>query len=342
MTIRSTFIAFAAISLFSTASASAQELAGYDKMSFQPAHRSEKVAASIWYPAAAKTYKTMLGDDAVFYGTPVYVGPAVTPGKHPLVVVSHGSGGNMHNLGWFSSALALRGAIVLAMNHPGSTSGDSSPRRSILAQDRASDLSAGLSTLLADPTFGPLIDTSRITALGFSLGGATVLESAGARFDRKAYAAYCSQFGEAATDCSFFAKGGVDLNNISAETEADRKDTRFTSIIAIDPGFTRAFQEKSLERITAPVLFISLGAKASFPAVDLTERGSNLPARVAGSQHEVIEGAHHFAFLALCKPDAKAILAAEGEDPICDDPAGTDRGSVHATIVQRVAAFIGL
>lgn len=342
MTIRSTAAALAAVSLFTAFSARAADLAGYEKMSFQPHHRSESVQASLWYPASAKTYRVLLGDDAVFRGTPVYVGAAAQSGKHPLVVVSHGSGGNMNNLGWLSSALALKGAIVLSMNHPGSTSGDSSPRRSIHVQDRASDLSAALDMLLSDPTFGPLVDRTRITALGFSLGGATVLETAGARFDRKAYAAYCKRFGSAATDCSFFAKGGVDLEHIAEDTEADRKDGRFRSIIAVDPGFTRAFQEQSLTRITAPMLLVSLGEKASFPAVDLTAEGSNLPARIKGAQHAVIQGAHHFSFLALCKPAARAILADEGEDPICDDPAGSDRATVHAEIIRKVSDFLKL
>ncbi len=209
--------------------ASAEPLAGYDKLTVTASHRPEPIAASIWYPIGTPTYRGLIGDNAVFKGTLAYVGAAVADGQYPLFVLSHGSGGNMDTISWLSSRLALHGAMVLAVNHPGSTSGDSSPRRSLRLDERAADLRAALDQLLADPTFGPHVDQSRIISLGFSLGGATALNLAGLRFDRQAYADYCAKFGDAAADCVFFAKGGVDLGNLPegfAATCAIRASTR--------------------------------------------------------------------------------------------------------------------
>ena len=70
---------------------------------------------------------------------------------------------------WLSSRLAARGAIVLAVNHPGTTSGDSSPRRTTRLAPRAADLGAALEAVLGDPQFAPHIDRERISAVGFSL-----------------------------------------------------------------------------------------------------------------------------------------------------------------------------
>ena len=165
----------------------ADPLAGYDRLTVAAAHRTAPVAASLWYPAGTPTYRGLVGDNPVFKGTYALVGATIAEGRHPLIVLSHGSGGNMDGLGWLSSGLAQRGAMVLAVNHPGSTSGDSSPRRSIRLDERAADLRAALDTLLSDQAFAPFIDPTRITSFGFSLGGATALNLAGIRMDRGLY-----------------------------------------------------------------------------------------------------------------------------------------------------------
>ena len=106
-------------------------LPGFDRLVVSAAHRPGLVAGSIWYPAGQATYKTQVGHNAAFTGTPVYLAPAVAKGRYLLIVLLHGSGGNIDGLGWLVGALAQNGALVLGVNHPGSTSGDSSPRSSI-------------------------------------------------------------------------------------------------------------------------------------------------------------------------------------------------------------------
>lgn len=162
--------------------AAADMLPGYDRFDLAADHRARPVAASIWYPAANRTYRAPVGDGPIFDPTFAFIGPAIAEGEHPLVLLSHGSGGNADALGWLATGLVARGAIVLAVNHPGSTSGDSSPRRSVDLGARAKDLSAALDMILADPAFAPFIDEDRIGVVGFSLGGATALGLAGLRF----------------------------------------------------------------------------------------------------------------------------------------------------------------
>lgn len=159
--------------------AQAGGLPGYDRLDVRSQHRAYPIAASVWYPMGSATYVSRVGDNPIFKGTPVMLGAGLATGKHPLVLFSHGSGGNMDSMGWLSGALAQRGAMVLAVNHPGSTSGDSSPRRSTQMTTRAQDLSAALDALLADPAFAGYVDPARIYAVGFSLGGATALNLGG-------------------------------------------------------------------------------------------------------------------------------------------------------------------
>lgn len=322
--------------------ASADPIAGFDQFEVSAKHRAAPVAASLWYPVGTPTYRNLIGDNAVFVGSPAYVGAAIAKGQYPLVVLSHGSGGNMYNLSWLSSQLALRGTMVLAVNHPGSTTGDSSPRRSVRLGERAADLSAALDHVLADPAFAPHIDASRITALGFSLGGATALNLAGARMDGDAYHRYCERLGDDAADCVFFGKGGVDFANLPASFEADTRDARIGAAIAVDPGMTYSITEESVAAMTLPVLLINFGDAERWPAVDVGPEGSDLVGRLANAEHATFAPANHFAFLALCKPGGRDILAAEADDPVCDDPDGADRAAIHSAIIDRVTAFLQL
>lgn len=317
------------------------ELAGYDRFDVQSAHRSERIAASLWYPMGSQTYRGLIGDNALFKGTYAYVGAGLAKGRHPLILLSHGSGGNMDALSWLSSGLALKGAMILAVNHPGSRSGDSSPRRSLDLGSRAKDLSAALDQLLADPVFASYVDPTRIYGLGFSLGGATTLNLAGLQFDGNAYKDYCIQHPQSA-DCIFLAKGDVDLSQIPEGFSANSKDPRLSAVVAVDPGFTYAANMASLKPIDIPVLLISLGQETLMAAADVSKTGSNLANALTSSNHVVVAPANHFTFLAECKAKGEILLAEEGEDPVCTDPKGVKRGSIHQKIIDQIAKFLML
>jgi predicted dienelactone hydrolase len=197
-----------ALMLLSTA-AVAQPLPGFDRLAVNAPHRARPLEAAVWYPPASETYPAMIGANPVFRGTEVEMGTAVAAGDHPLVIVVHGSGGNIENLGWLAEGLVARGAIVAGVNHPGATSGDSSPRQVARVIDRTQDIAALLAALQADAAYAGAMDARRVTVLGFSLGGATALAAGGARFDPAAIAAYCDAFGDDASECLFMARGGV-------------------------------------------------------------------------------------------------------------------------------------
>lgn len=324
-------------------------LAGMDRLDMRLPHRGQAVAAAIWYPAAGPTYRGLVGDNAVFQGARVHIGPPIAAGQHPLILFSHGSGGNMDNAAWLFSALAEQGAMVLAVNHPGSTSGDSSPRRSLRLDERARDLSAALDILLKEEPFAAHIDPNRIVSLGFSLGGATALGLAGMRFDREAYRRFCDRPDDMPVDCLFFAKGGVDLAKLPDGFAADVKDDRVSAAIAIDPGFSYAAEPNSIKAMTMPLLLINLGSdghgagpRDRFMAADVGPNGSNLVARLSDVTYREIGPANHFAFLAECKPEGAALLAEEQDDPVCTDPSGTERADVHRRIARTILEFLKL
>lgn len=330
-----------ALALSIAAPALADMLPGYDRFDVQSAHRARLIAASVWYPAANPTFRAPIGENPIFKPTMAFMGPAIAEGRHPLVLFSHGSGGKADGLGWLLSELANRGAIVLAVDHPGSTGGDSSPRRSVDLGARAKDLSAALDHILADPAFVPFIDQDRISVVGFSLGGTTAMNLAGLRVDGKVQDERCNA-GPDAADCWFFKRGGVRFADIPG-VSADARDSRIVRAVAVDPGFGGAVMEESLQAVSAQVHFVNLGGRADrMGATDVGPDGNGLATRLPGATYSAVEPANHFTFLALCKDEADAILKEEGEDPLCTDPEGAVRSELHDRLVVEIVQALGL
>ncbi len=320
--------------------AAADMLPGYDRFDLTADHRARPIAASVWYPAANPTYRAPVGDGPIFDPTFAFIGPAIQEGAHPLVLVSHGSGGNADSLGWLTSGLVANGAIVLAVDHPGSTSGDSSPRRSVDLEARANDLSAALDMVLADPAFAPFIDPDRIGVVGFSLGGATALGLAGVRFDGAAQDRNCSTGPEAA-DCVFFRLGGVRFADYLGFA-ADARDPRISRAVIVDPGFGGAADPATLQGALAGMTLINLGDADRLRAADVGPDGNDLANRLPDASYVEIAPANHFTFLGTCEPRAAVLLEEEQDDPICTDPSGTDRAAVHTQLIDEIASGLGL
>ncbi|MGP1395587.1 MAG: alpha/beta hydrolase family protein [Inquilinaceae bacterium] len=337
-----TILAAAASLAILSLPAAGADLPGYDQFDVPAMHRARPLEAAIWYPAENATYRALVGDNAVFRGVPVYMGPAAQPGPHPLVIISHGSGGNIQNLGWLADGLVRHGAMVLGVNHPGTTSGDSSPRRTVRHWERPMDIDAALTEILNDSTFAPLIDEERISVVGFSLGGLTALSIAGARMNKESYVAYCQRYGVQAHDCLFLEKGGVDLGAVpTVDFERDLRDRRVSKAVAVDPGFTHGFTDEGLSGVEASVQLISFGsAEDRWVAADIGPSGSRLTQRLPDVRYDEIAPANHFAFLGLCKPEGPAMLREEGEDPICTDTEGADREEIHRKLIDLIAAFV--
>lgn len=327
----------------------AQTLPGHARMELQAPHRDgATVRASMWYPAAASGGTVVnVGGNLLFHGREAQQGADLSPSaeRRPLVVVSHGSGGNMDALSWLGAGLADAGAIVAMVNHPGSTSGDSVQLRSVHLDERARDIHMLLDHVLADPQIGAQIDPTRIAALGFSMGGGTVMQLAGAQFERARYTEYCARYGDAAQDCRWLEAGGVDLTDLPEGMESDLTDPRITHLLAIDPAFGHAWRPDSLTAMDMPALVINLGPTgpgSGWEAVGSGPDGADLGAQMPDMRYEVIEDAWHFSFLAECRLLGPLLIWWEGEDAICSNPWGSDRAEVHEILLNSFSAALGL
>jgi predicted dienelactone hydrolase len=113
-------------------------------------------------------------------------------GPFPLIALSHGTGGSAQIMAWLARALASRGYIVAAVNHPGNNALEEYTAEGFLLWwERARDLTTVIDMMLRDKEFGRLIDPNRIGAAGFSLGGYTVIALAGGRTDPALFRRFC-------------------------------------------------------------------------------------------------------------------------------------------------------
>ncbi|MGE6782048.1 alpha/beta hydrolase family protein [Ensifer adhaerens] len=332
----------AAVFILAVATPAQAHDVGVREISVPAPERGRDLAVSIWYPAAAGGETTLVGDNQIFKGTEAARNAPSLPGPFPLVVVSHGSGGRVQAMSWLATALAEAGFIVAGPNHPGTTSGDSTPANTPKLWERTADLSAVIDKLTGDDEWNKFIDADRIAVLGFSLGGSTAMEISGAQASLDAYARYCDSYKK--WDCAWFSGGRgyvddipvavdkLDLRTIDkARFEQSALDRRIKAAVLVDPGLAQAYREESLTKIEIPMHFINLGSAETIP---LAVASKPLAALTPKGSYAAIAGADHFSFLPECKEGATERLKSVGEvDPICE-PTGRARTDIHADIIK--------
>ncbi len=338
--------AFLALVLFSTSLVQAEPSepkAGVVNFTFDAPHRDRLVQASIWYPAESGGYRDWIGDNPVFRGVLGWRDAKPEMKKHPLIVFSHGSGGNPANIGWIASRLASAGFVVALPVHQGTTSSDSTPEQTIRVWDRTADMSVLLTELLSSPSTRKLIDERSITAMGFSLGGLTALSLVGVRPQAAPLAQYCDHHPDNSS-CIWLdrgtagIKGHVNLHEIDATRfQTSAVDKRFTRFIVVDPAFTNTYDAQSLAEVSAPGLVMTMGEGNDVPEM---VRSDGLHKLMPHVKFEPIPQANHFSFLAECKPLAFFYLWMEGEDPICTETGSESRNTLHEVIAQKMLAFL--
>ena len=328
-------ILFVITLLLATIPATAQT--GYRTTTLAVAHRTQPLELHIWYPATEDGTPQSIGKNAVFVGVDVAINASVVDAPHPLVLLSHGSGGNAVNIAWIASYLAKQGMVVIATNHPGTTSRDSIPQETVKIWQRPDDLSAILDHVEQSLIKEFHIDMTRVGVVGFSLGGHTALSIVGAQADQNAYVSYCEQYA-AFLDCAWFRSAGVDLRAIDTDMfEQNNSDPRIKASVAIDPALAQAYQAASLAKISVPVQIINLGTPETVPmGINASKASRHLP----NVEFNNVTGATHFSFLGLCTEIGEMIISGEGEEPICTETGDRSRHSIHEELKALIGGFL--
>jgi len=179
--------------------------------------------------------------------------PKAESGSYPLIMISHGSGGEYSNHTWLIQSLVENGFMVAGLNHPMNTTRDNTDEGVISVWERPRDITVLLEHLLNESRWASLIDEKRIGAAGFSSGGYTVLSLSGAIYDWKQMSDYCSG-PERGRDCDLATDSSkVDFSKSSASYQ----DNRIKSVFAMAPAVGAAITKDSLNEIKIPVFIIA-------------------------------------------------------------------------------------
>jgi predicted dienelactone hydrolase len=145
---------------------------GVKTLEYIDLQRNERpVLVEVWYP----TLKTGSSDEV--RDAPL----AASKSKYPLILMSHGHGGERRDLSWLAEQLAFQGYVVASVEHFGNALSTYCPVKSLRFWERPLDVTFTLDRLIGESFLQGKIDEGRIGFVGYSLGGMTGLALGGAK-----------------------------------------------------------------------------------------------------------------------------------------------------------------
>ncbi len=306
------------------------------------AQRSDRVRYTVWYPAQAGAKEAPLtigppGNPLFEAGSSAADAPAAA-GRWPVLLLSHGNGGTARMMGWFGTALARAGYVVVAVDHPGNNGMDAmTAAGSILMWNRADDLAAALAAVQVDSRLAAHVDTKRLGLVGYSAGGYTALMAAGARPDMARLVAFCEAnpkdgvcapqvenpeftferrmaLAAAPQMAPWLAKGGE-----------DRRIPNVRALFLMAPAIVQAFDPAELAKLDASMSVV-VGEADGVASAETNGRvisEANAKARL-----QVLPAVGHYDFLSECTESGR-----ERAGPLCEGR--TDRKATHQAAIGK-------
>lgn len=302
---------------------------------------NRRLNTAIWYPTRDTSYTTLIGDNPAFIGTQVIKDAKIQSGTFPVILLSHGYRGNWRNQNWLATKLASQGYIVAAVDHPGTTSFDQSPKQAAKWWERPQDVSRVLDYLLSEAPWKQSAIADNVSAIGHSLGGWTVMQLAGAKIDRQTFEANCLVYPNPRT-CGLAEELGLDKIQDEEPDQKDLSDPRIRRVVSLDLGLARSFSVDSLNDIKVPTLILAAGIDIG-DIPQASESGyiaEHMPLK--SRRYKVYEKATHFSFIQGCKSGAVSMLNKEvsGDGIICKDGVATSRDQLHQLFVNDIVSFL--
>lgn len=291
-----------------------------------------------WYPASAQIDETDFhfgpGQPWFEIGPVAHDAPIVSNTPCPVVLLSHGTGGQALHLGWLARRLTQQGFIAIGIDHHGNTLTEPYRAEGFLCWwERTRDLSVLLDHVLAS-VFGAHIDPGRIYVTGYSLGGCAAAALLGAitetsRFQQtpvsRDYARGVPEFPDLADHLPRLLATSMVFRDSWDRMSADYRDSRFKAALMLAPGRgLLGFNEASLGRMAVPTRIVVGDA-------DPTRAASEwLHERLDGNRLDMLKpNVGHYVFL----PEATD-AGRKANPTACLDAEGVDRRAVH----EHVAA----
>ncbi len=330
--------ALALLAAPTTALASANNGVGFAAITIHDPVNGGTMPGYVFYPSAQAGGTTRVGPYAVHATRDA---PPLA-GAKPLVVISHGHGGDDLEFRSMAAYLASHGFVAATLQHPRDNYIDSSGNgRAVVLGGRPIQVSATISMLLNDPHWKGLIDPNRIGAAGFSAGGYTVLLLVGAipRFDR--LIGYCGHHpGDKENICGFVKTLPAHGQSVKDYLDATQKnytrwgkpdDPRVKAAFAMAP-FSLVFDKAGLASINRPVfLYDGQDDRVLLTQYNVLHIAPLIKTLVG---IKMVPKAGHYVFMGPCSPQLTKHIPA-----LCKAPAGVSRAAVQRQVNADALAF---
>jgi predicted dienelactone hydrolase len=286
-----------------------------------PVAGDKPLALTIWYPTEAAEKPEPLG----LYMQSVAAGAAVAGRGHPLIVISHGTGGSNADHWDTAHALAGAGFVVAALTHTGDTQGDRS--RSLRITERPGQLTPVIDYMTRQWRGRDTVDAAKVGAFGFSSGGFTVLGAIGGEPDLSGFARHCAEHPHF-YDCQVQRTTGA---LAPATPQPVAHDPRIKAAVVAAPALGFTFAPTGLRGVTVPVQLWRAEWDTVLPQPYYAEVVHGL---LPKAEYHLAAHAEHFDFMAPC-----TAALAKAAPSIC--PQTIDRTAFHKTFNAAIVGFFG-
>ncbi len=264
---------------------------------------------AVMYPSETTEETIHLGP----YSLNVAKNATPTGDTHPLVVISHGSGGSHLVYRTLGHYLASNGFVVGMLEHPFNNRNDNSLEGTVEnLSSRPRHIRSVIDWFYAEPEFEPVLKPDAVCIVGHSMGGYTALAVAGG---------VPTSFPRESPDGEF---GPVSVS----------KDNRVKALVLMAPAAVWFRVEGALKDVDVPILMLAAEKDKYTPYFHSQIILDGLPDHTE-IEHRIVENAGHFSFLSPfpAKMSGTAFLPAH-------DPPGFDRPLFHEALNVEVLDFL--
>ncbi len=252
-----------------------------------------------------------------------------SPTPRPLIVISHGTGGDFRSHRDTAQALAKAGFVVATLTHTGDNWRDQSRATDVV--DRTRQFSVLIDHMMGQWEGRAGIDAAKIGAFGFSAGGFTVLAVAGGNPDLTRLVDHC-RANPGFYDCRLVSQHPETMQRGAEGAPRLPHDARLKALVVAAPALGFTFTREGLADVTQPVQLWQAGGDQILPSPFYAE-----PIRDAlprQPEYNRVAGAGHFDFMPPCSSE----LAASAP-MICAPTPGFDRAAFHEALNREMIRF---
>jgi len=297
--------------------------------------RNRPIKTEFWYPTNEIDSTFEKKTDLPFILSPTIRNADFIKQEFPLVLLSHGTGGNRLGLAWLAIALAKQGYFVVAPDHWGNTFDNKITEYFVMYWERPLDISFLVTHILSDKSLSQYVDKEKIGVVGFSLGGYTSLALAGAVLNCNLLKTI-AKTAEGKKEFNIPEIGDLRklIENIPCDSiQKSFKDNRIKSFVALSPalglGFDNVEQTKS---ISSPTLIIGAENDQIAPIKTNAENYNKL---IPNSMFIKLEGeVGHYIFL----NEGNESLKKEDKKYFKDDKT-INRAEIHENVEKEIIKF---